>query len=87
MKQVLKKNNFDAFLCSENVAKSLINENFTEEEKSKFDFSKENVFSKEVYLMVSKNHKGYKKILDDFNKGLKYLNENNLIKKIVNGKY
>ena len=81
LKQLLKKQKFDVFLCSYNVAKNLISNNFSKTEAKMFSFSKD-VFSKDVFLMVSKKHKDHKDILNKFNEGLeklkeKSLNENN----------
>lgn len=87
LNQVLRKNNFDAFLCSENVARTLINENFTPKEKEEFELSSKEVFKNTIHLIVSKQHNEHEKILSTFNKGLKELKKKNLIQKMINASY
>ncbi|MEA2049144.1 MAG: transporter substrate-binding domain-containing protein [Campylobacterota bacterium] len=83
LKQVLKKEKFDAFLCSDNVAKSLIKQHFTLEEQKRFHFSSNDVFQKDVFLMVSKNNKNHKEILKKFNTGLNIIKNNGVLEKIL----
>lgn len=87
LRQTLKKDVFDAFICSMSVARTLMDENFTKEQISKLEISEKPVFEKSVYLMVSKKHKNHKQILNSFNKGLKILRSKNLIKKMIEDSY
>lgn len=87
LKQLAKKQNFDAFLCSFNVAKDLIKNKFSPNEQKMFEFSANDVFSKDVFLMVSKQHKDAETILNTFNKGLQQLKNDGVIEKIINDSY
>lgn len=87
LRQTLKKHTFDAFICSLSVARSLLQKNFTKEQISKLQFSQKSVFEKSVYLMVSKNNKEHKQLLESFNKGLKILKSKKLINKMIEDSY
>lgn len=87
LKQTLKKDLFDAFLCSESVAKTLIMDNFSKEDGKKLIFYKKAVFEKPIFLMVSKKHKEHRKILGVFNRGLKELRKRSLITKMIEDSY
>lgn len=87
LRQTLKKDIFDVFICSLSVASELLKDNFTQEEIDKLQISRKSVFEKGVYLMVSKEHKDNQKILNSFNKGLKELRSKGIITKMIEDSY
>ncbi|MGM0518439.1 MAG: substrate-binding periplasmic protein [Campylobacterota bacterium] len=91
LRQVLKKDEFDAFLCAKSVAKTLIDENFSLSEKKQISFSKKAIFQKDAYLMVSKQHPNAQEVISKFNKGLALIKSNGVVSKMIEessqGKY
>ena len=61
LKQTLKKDIFDAFICSLNVAKDLLEKNFSKEQRGKIEFSKSRYLRNLFTLWSQKNIKRIKK--------------------------
>ncbi len=87
LKQIIKRDNFDIFLCANSVARALIADNFTKEESMQFEFHPTPTITNPLYFLVSKKTKNHKKILDAFNIGLKEFKSKGLVKKMINDSY
>jgi len=87
LKQIIKRDNFDVFICAKSVAKALILDNFTAKEADQFVFHPKATLLKPLFFLVSKKTKDAKLFLSAFNKGLKKFKQKGLVKKMINDSY